>query len=509
MSNLTLGPQIIREWRENPCKYVYDNFQVTPDRWQEKALKLFPSQKEEEKRVALQACAGPGKSAVLAWMGWNFLSTYGARGEHPKGAAVSITSDNLKDNLWPEFSKWQERSPYLRGMFTWTKERIFSKQNPETWFISARSWPKTANAEEQGRTLSGLHSKFVLALLDESGEIPLAVVKAAEQALSNCTFGKIVQAGNPTSLEGILYAASTELAHLWTVIRITGDPDDPDRSPRIEKAWAEEQIKTYGRDNPWVMSYILGLFPPASINALIGPDEVAAAMSRHLREDEFNWSQKRIGVDAARFGDDSWCICKRQGLASYPIIKMRNPRTPDVAARVANEAAKWKGDVKFFVDGTGGYGAGVIDALVQAEYDVEEVQFGGKPIDPRFFNKRSEMIWDAIEWVKRGGALANDPNLKKQLTKSTYTFKKGKLWVIEKEQLKKDLAGGSPDELDSLAVTFAMPDRAAGLGGRIPQTNQVGGRGEYARPRAYDPFADLEGTIDASNDEGTRESGKY
>ena len=42
---------------------------------------------------ALQAWAGPGKSAVLAWYAWNLLGCYGDKGEHPKGAAVSITND--------------------------------------------------------------------------------------------------------------------------------------------------------------------------------------------------------------------------------------------------------------------------------------------------------------------------------------------------------------------------------------------------------------------------------
>jgi phage terminase large subunit len=476
---LNVTPSIIGEWAYNPCKFVVDNFKVTPDRWQEQALKLFPSQKPNERRIALQACAGPGKSAVLSWMGWNFIACYGDKGEHPKGAAVSSTADNLKDNLWPEFSKWRDRSPYLRGMFTWTKERVFQNQHPETWFISARSWSKTANAEEQGRTLSGLHSKFVLALLDESGETPPPVAKVAEQALSNCVFGKIIQAGNPTSHLGILYDASTKSKHLWTVIRITGDPDDQDRSPRIDIAWAKEQIETWGRDNPWVMSYILGLFPPSSVNSLIGPDEVALAMSRHIRDDQFTWAQKRIGIDAARFGDDSWCFYKRQGLASYPIVRMRNPRTEDVVARVANLANDWGGNVHMFGDGTGGFGAGAIDGLLQTGYKVMEVHFGGKPIDPRFFNKRSEMIWNYVDWIKRGGVIPKDDNLAKQLSISTYSFQSGKLKIIEKDEMKK-LLKVSPDELDSAALTMAMPDR--------PETAEDYSRQRVVTSREYDIF---------------------
>ena len=306
---------------------VRDLFNVEPDFWQLEALEAFASEDKAKMRISLQACAGPGKSAVLAWMGWNFLLCYGKPGSHPKGAVISITSDNLKDNLWPEFSKWQGRSELLLGLFTWTKERIFCKDHPSTWFLSARSWPKTADAEEQGRTLSGLHAEFILILIDESGDIPVAVLKSGEQALTKTLFGKMVQAGNPTSQDGMLYAASTTLAHLWYVIRITGDPDDPKRSPRIDLEWAKEQIKTYGRDNPWVMAFILGLFPPSSLNIMIGPDEVAKAMGRHLTEDIYVSAQKRLGVDVARFGDDRTVLFPRQGLAGRKPVIMRGART--------------------------------------------------------------------------------------------------------------------------------------------------------------------------------------
>src|SRR5439155_16610844 len=225
-------------------------------------------------RISMQACAGPGKTAVLAWCGWNFLACYAEKGEHPKGAAVSIDASNLETNLWPELAKWQERSPFLRAAFTWTKTRIFATDHPETWFLAARTFPKTANADEQGKTLSGLHSKYPLFLIDESGAMPTTVMRAAEQALATCTVGKILQAGNTLSRAGMLYAAATTLAHQWYVVRITADPNDPQRTPRVSAEWAQQQIDTYGRENPWVQAYILGQFPTASLNTLLGEDEV-------------------------------------------------------------------------------------------------------------------------------------------------------------------------------------------------------------------------------------------
>ena len=113
------------------------------------------------------------------------------------------------------------------------------------------------------------------------------------------------------------------------------------------------------------------------------------------------------------------------------------------------------------VDGSGGYGAGVVDALLQAGHAPQEIQFGGKAINPRYYNKRSEMWFEMAEWVKRGGVLPSVAQLAKELTAPTYTFQGGKLRLEEKDQIKKRL-GFSPDYGDALCLTFALPDMPAG-----------------------------------------------
>jgi phage terminase large subunit len=85
------------------------------------------------------------------------------------------------------------------------------------------------------------------------------------------------------------------------------------------------------------------------------------------------------------------------------------------------------------------------------------VNFSGKAIDPRYYNKRAEMWFEMADWVKKGGALPNIPSLKRELTAPTYTFKKGKFLLEEKEQIKARL-GFSPDMADALCLTFAVPD---------------------------------------------------
>lgn len=446
----------IRVWRQNPLAFVRENFGIEPDAWQADALAVLGGPPNARRRLCMKACTGPGKSAMLAWAGWHRLTCFAAKGEHPKGAAISITGDNLRDNLWPELSKWQQRSPFLSAAFSWTKEKIYANDHPETWFLSARSFAKDADDEAIGRALSGLHSRFPFLLLDETGDMPVAVGRAGQQIFTGePEDAAMIQAGNPTSTAGLLYDSCVTARTNWHVITVTADPDDPKRTPRVSIEHAREMIATYGRDNPWVMATILGMFPPGGFNTLLGIEDVEAAMRRHYREADYSFAAKILGGDVARFGNDSTVLAKRQGVVAFPMRVLRNVDSIVVAGTFASEAREWEADA-LFVDETGGYGAGVIDALRNIGQTPIGVQFAGKANDPRFFNKRAEIHWLMAEWVKGGGALPPDPELITELTAPTYTFRGDKILVEDKDMIKARI-GRSPDKADALACTFAQP----------------------------------------------------
>ena len=310
-------------------------------------------------------------------------------------------------------------------------------------------------------------------VMDEAGSIPQSIAVTAEAALATGVDTKLVIAGNPTSLDGPLYAAAVTHRHLWAVSHVTGDPDDPTRSPRISLEWARQQIESYGRDNPWCMVNVLGRFPPASLNSLLGPDEVQAAMQRHLHVTQFDWAQKRLGVDVARYGDDRTCIFPRQGMASFRPRVMRHERgsavSVDIASATMAAKAQWGSEVEIF-DGTGGWSAGALDILSVGGVHALSVQFHAPANDPRFVNRRAEMWWLMAEWVKKGAALPPLPELVGELCTPTYMFHNGRFQLEAKDQIKKRL-GRSPDLADALALTFGIPDQPAALahGGTVRQ----------------------------------------
>jgi len=482
---MALAKAKLDRWRAYPVEMVVEEFGVTPDPWQAEALTAFAERGVQ--RLGLRACKGPGKTSTLAWLILNFLATRPS----PKIICTSITEANLDTNLWPELDKWMSRSAFFRAAFQWTKTRVQYRADPNNWFAVARSWPKQANAEQQADALAGVHADHVMGVIDESGGVPQAIMATLEAILSSCIEGKLVQAGNPTHTTGPLYRACTLDAHLWRMITITGDPDNPRRSSRISLEWAQQQIASYGRDNPWVKVNVLGEFPDASINALLGVEEVQAAMDRHLRKDQYDWAQKRLGVDVARFGDDRTVIFPRQGMAAFRPVVLRHLRTTDIAARVAQCRRDWGSEMEL-IDDTGHWGHGVLDNLLAAGIPSIGINFAGKALNPRYRNRRAEMWLEGAKMIKGGGALPKMPEMIGELTEPTYTFINGVFVLEEKDQIKERL-GRSPDLADAYMLTHAMPDQPgqvlAALTGRTTTLHEFDPYAvSPAQQRDYNPF---------------------
>ena len=479
----------LRLWREKPDVMVRQLFHVEPDAWQGKVLQKFPS----NPRQAMMCCKGPGKTTVLAWLAWNFLLCY----LNPKLAAVSITSKNLKDNFWTEMSKWRGKSPLLIELFEVTSERIFLKEQPETWWLSARSWPQSADPQALADTLAGLWADNIMILMDEAGSIPPAVLATAEVIIANAgTTGKnahVVIAGNTNSHVGALYDAAVKHRALWDVHEVTADPDDPDRTPRIPIEFAREQIQEHGRDNPWIMVNFLAKFPKQGLNTLISADEIIQAQRRNLTPEHYAGFPKIMGVDVAQFGDDESVMFKRQGRIAYPPLRMRNLSPLQGGPHVARIASEWQAD-SIQIDCSGGWGGAWHEYLISSNYVALGVQFGGSAAqDGRFANKRAEMYWDLCAWIREGGALPPVPEMVSGLSSMTYGYDpKGRVLVEKKDQIKARL-GRSPDLEDALACTFAFPvapraQSLPGMSGVPPEFSRLVGESMHVKGTAYDPF---------------------
>ena len=197
-------------------------------------------------------------------------------------------------------------------------------------------------------------------------------------------------------------------------------------------------------------------FAAAGDDQLLSLTDIEASARTPLRDDQFDFAARIIGVDPARYGDDRSVIFRRQGLASFKPSVFKGIDNMTLASHVASEIEAWKPDAVFVDEGNG---SGVIDRLRQLGYDIVGVHFGGRPTKIRYINKRSEMWFEMREWVQAGGVIPNDQALKQDLAAPTYRFDRTDKICLESKDDIKARGLPSPDLGDALALTFAFPVR--------------------------------------------------
>lgn len=423
-----------------------------PDDWQREQLRVIGDKLKAGKigvseaiQMAIASGHGIGKSTFVAWIILWAISTH----EDTKGVVTANTENQLKTKTWAELAKWY-RMMICRHWFKLTATALFARdeEHEKTWRIDMVPW-----SERNTEAFAGLHNqgKRILLIFDEASAIPDNIWEVSEGALTDEDTEIIWLAfGNPTQNTGRFRECFGKFRHRWLTRKIDS------RTVKItNKRKLQQWVDDYGEDSDFVRVRVRGEFPKTSANALLGPEDCDAAATRHHTEDSYNYAAKILGVDVARQGTDRSVIFPRQGLAAFKPKVLRIPDTMELADQVAQAARSWGADA-IFVDGTGGYGAGVIDRLRMLGFNPIEVQFAGRASDARYFNKRSEMYFELKNWIQSGGAIPSSEDLKVELCATTYRFQGDKFRLSEKEEIREEI-GESPDLADALALTFAFP----------------------------------------------------
>jgi hypothetical protein len=303
-------------------------------------------------------------------------------------------------------------------------------------------------------------------------------------------------AGNPDTEDSALGWACTEDARNWWVREITGDPEDPKRSPRIDKKWAQDMIDTFGRDNPWVLVNVFGKFPPVGSNKLIGSDQVRRAMA--CVTDPSTWKEypRVMTLDVARStGRDRSVLGRRQGSVVFPFKIYRLDDANELGGQVAFEFARWPADM-IIVDAVG-VGGPVADHLRALGLPV--VMFhGGAPARDgvRFADRRTETWWECTKALK--GVSGGEPELALPASAQEliselpapclHWTRKGQMKLESKEDMQKR-GVGSPDVADALTMSFAEPTLVRT---QVPRSTQRALQQRHRTKVDYDPYADEE-----------------
>lgn len=175
------------------------------------------------------------------------------------------------------------------------------------------------------------------------------------------------------------------------------------------------------------------------------------------------WSEHDIpviGVDMARYGDDSTTAYLRRGRCVeklFSITKCDSFVVYEMLRQNLMSHNLKKNRCVFNFDGTGGFASGVVDLMRKAQYIVNELHFNSMTnVNSDYFaNLRTMMYFNFSEASRRGLSIPNDEKIEMQLSCVRYFIDGGgKRRLYPKEQMK-EILGYSPDDIDAIALTFA------------------------------------------------------
>ncbi len=434
---------------------------------------------------------GTGKSARMAWLIlWSTMTMVDARG------MVTANSDTqLRTKTWAELAKWWDlacwQHPLLRDLFTLTATAFYQNDREKTWRCDA-----IPNNPRNPAAFAGMHNagKRVFIGVDEASEIEDAIWDTIDGALTDAdTEIILIVSGNPTKNTGRFKEIVVgRFRHLWRSRQI-----DSRTVKRTNKRLLDEWVEAWGIASDFVKVRVLGKFPSVGSMQLIPGDLVAAARERapaYIPSDPLV-----AGLDVARYGDDASVLRARRGrdAKSIPAKRWRGVDTMTLAGDVAAWCNEMQPDA-LFVD-VGGVGAGVFDRLVQLRVrNVYPVNFGGKAglasmngIEARVANKRAEMYLNCREWLALG-SIDDDNQLEIDLTGVEYGYTADGAILLEKKEHMKARGLASPDEGDSLVLTFAFPVAPRRVAGSASELHGVSTQygGAMVNDR-YDPYDEV------------------
>lgn len=396
-------------------------------------------------------------TCLIAWIILWFISTR----HNPQIVVTANTGTQLQTKTWRELSIWHQKMKH-NHWFKWTATSYKHAETQSTWFASAIPWSK-----DRSQAFAGTHAKHTLFIFDEGSEIADVIWEVTEGAFSDCPEGGTriwVVFGNPTSNTGrFKESAAGRWKHRWYHKQI-----DSRSAARTDKAKIAEDIKDYGEDSDFVRVRWKGMFPRASSSQFIPEDVVEEARQRNYHEMDYVSAARVVGLDIARFGDDRTVFITRQGIIASDLKRFRN-LSADITYQKAKEVLEagigptgGVEDPSKFVDmlflDMGNIGAAVYDLLYRHEVFRDRITgiwySEAAEASQQWFNKRSEMWGRMRHWLKQGGAIPDDQELRTDLIGPLYGLSAKEQVQLESGPDMKARGLASPDCAMALAQTF-------------------------------------------------------
>jgi hypothetical protein len=263
----------------------------------------------------------------------------------------------------------------------------------------------------------------------------------------------------------------------WYAALLTVNETDALPAAEVEAARREMSERQFAAE-------FLCAFDAGGVDVLIPGDRVYEAQRRVLTERHLSGFGIALGVDPARFGDDSSCFILRRGPLAYGLRREHGLDTMEVVDVALQIIDEHQVDA-LFVD-ENGLGAGVCDRLRQLGKAPLGVNFGTGSPNPKYANCRARLWGEMGEWLKHG-AIPDESQMATDLAAVTYKFDARQRIVLESKAEMKKRGLKSPDAADALALTFYAPTPVRDDAGFDTRRRE---RHTHCHGAEYDPFAE-------------------
>jgi len=385
--------------------------------------------------ISISSGRGIGKTYSISIIALWVLCTR----PNAKVLVTSNTADQSKNTLWQPLNKILKASK-VADWFQGNSMNIWFKGNPEGPNIQRLIW-----SEHNVEAVSGYHSTNMIYLCDEASKYPNVVI---ENLYASCTetWNKMFLFSNPTRNSGYFYDTAEKPA--WTFHEI-----DSRSSKHTDKSKIQELIDENGEDSDVVRVQVLGKFPRLSATNIISDDIVRKSMSAAKPNIKANYVVS-IGLDVGGGGDPSvWFI--RIGLWCAEIVKLNTEDQETIISKSVQLVEKYKADFLCYdKTGIGHFLGGPLSQRVKQTCQVIGVQKGEASPEQDCVKKRDWIYRRFADWFKAGGVIGQRPEIRRQLLVTEFFYDiNGKIKLILKELIKKELNGQSPNEADAGALS--------------------------------------------------------
>lgn len=446
-------------------KQMYAKAQVDPCWWLEQVVGVktltWSSHREileaflTNDRIAVKSGHSMGKDFISGMLTLWFLYC------HRPAVVITTapTARQVEKIVWGEISKYWKK--HLGGVIHTKSIDIASD-----WYAIGFT---TKETNQMVGKFQGFKGKNILVVVTEAQAVEDNVYEQIEGVLT-APCSKLYLAGNPLRSEGTFYKAFQDARFKTFTFSCYESPNylaNKEVIPgMVGRAWVEDKEKQWGKTSPLFQGRVLGEFPTQSINSLISPQAVKKSVSNTPKK-----GYKVLGIDVARFGDDSIVYSLFEGGKQIAQEVEQGKPTTQTEGKAINMIVNYKPD--YVIIDEGAMGAGVVDHLWEdkdkikrmvdknnvpvGEFDIYAFNFGSKPNNDHFADKGTEAYFQACQAIESGKVqLMYDEELFAQLYSRRYIFTSRGRMKLESKADHKKRGLDSPDKADATVMALYL-----------------------------------------------------